>query len=127
MPSNKPQSTYNEILAGIGSLDDIDVYHNLILVGIYMRPDRTAGGVLLTDKTLDEDKWQGKAAVVLKKGPLAFKSEGNVNFAGQNAEVGDWLVYRISDGFPIDVNGIHCRLLEDTEVRMRVKDPLSIY
>lgn len=127
MSKNKPQSTHDEILAGIGSLEDIEVFGNRVLVGIYMRPEKTAGGILLTDKALDEDKWQGKVAVVLKKGPLAFVSDGSVDFKGQDVKAGEWVVYRISDGFPIDVNGIHCRLLEDTEIRMLVTAPEIIY
>lgn len=127
MAASKPQSTKDEILAAIGDLSKLEIMHNQILVGIYMRPEKTAGGIILTDKTIDEDKWQGKVGLVLKKGPQAFKSDGTTDFAGQTVEEGDWLVYRVSDGFAIDINGAHCRLLEDVHIKGRVADPTVIY
>jgi len=127
MAASKPQSTKDEIIAAIGDLSKLEIMHNQILVGIYMRPEKTAGGIILTDKTKDEDKWQGKVGLVLKKGPQAFKSDGSTDFADQNVEDGDWLIYRVSDGFAIDINGTHCRLLEDVHVKGRVTDPAVIY
>lgn len=126
--ADKPQSTKDEILAGLGeALTNAEVFHNQILIGIYMKPGKTAGGILLTQKTIDEDKWQGKVGVVLKKGPMTFVNDGTVDFHGQDVEVGDWVVYRVSDGMSLDLNGVHCRLIEDTHIKMRVSDPTAIY
>ncbi|RUV82304.1 hypothetical protein EOA46_25270 [Mesorhizobium sp. M1A.F.Ca.IN.022.05.2.1] len=127
MAASKPQSTKDEIIAAIGDLSKLEIMHNQILVGIYMRPEKTAGGIILTDKTIDEDKWQGKVGLVLKTGPQAFKSDGATDFAGQSVAEGDWLIYRVSDGFAIDINGTHCRLLEDVHIKGRVSDPTVIY
>jgi len=123
----KPQSTKEEIIASVGDLSDIRVMHNQILVGIYMKPEKTAGGIYMTDKTRDEDKWQGKVGLVLQKGPLAFEDDGTNAFKGQNVSEGDWIMYRVSDGFPIDINETHCRLIEDTHVKGIVSDPKVIY
>lgn len=127
MAANKPQASKGEIEASIGNIDDITIYHNQILVGIYMAPERTAGGIIRPDRTRDEDKWQGKVGLVLKKGPLAFVDDRSNNFGGQDAELGDWIVYRVSDGFPIDINGVHCRIMEDTHVKAAVPAPELIY
>ena len=62
----------NEIRKRIGDISQIEVLHNQILVGVYIRPEKTKGGILLTSQTRDEDRYQGKAGLVLKKGPLAF-------------------------------------------------------
>lgn len=126
MALNKPQSTRAEIMASIGDLSRVEIMHNQILVGIYMRSEKV-GNIFLPDQTRDEDRWQGKVGIVLKKGPQAFKSDGSTDFAGQNVEEGDWLLYRISDGFAIDINGTHCRLLEDIHIKGRVTDPTVIY
>lgn len=123
----KPQSTKEEIIASVGDLSGLRVMHNQILVGIYMKPEKTAGGIYMTDKTRDEDKWQGKVGLVLQKGPLAFEDDGTNIFKGQNVQEGDWIMYRVSDGFPIDINETHCRLIEDSHVKGVVSDPKVIY
>lgn len=127
MAANKPQASKGEIEASIGNIEDITIYHNQILVGIYMAPERTAGGIIRPDRTRDEDKWQGKVGLVLKKGPLAFQDDRTNSFAGQDVSAGDWIVYRVSDGFPIDINGVHCRIMEDTHVKAAVPAPELVY
>lgn len=126
MAVNKPQETEAQMRAEMPNLDKFEVYHNKMLVGIYMAPEKTKGGLYLPDKTRDEDRWQGKCGVVLKKGPLAFKDDGAVQFANDVNE-GDWVVFNINNGFSIDVEGIHCRLLEDSHVQARISDPSLIY
>jgi co-chaperonin GroES (HSP10) len=126
--ADKPQSSREEILASLGTaIDGIEVHGNQLLIGIYIKPERTAGGLYLTDKTRDEDKWQGKVGVVLAKGPAAFIDDGQITFHDQNAEVGDWVVYRVSDGFSLDIAEVHCRLIEDVQVRMVIPTPTIIY
>lgn len=127
MAKNKPQSSAEEIKESLGDLSGLSIMHNQILVGIWMRPEKTAGGIILTEKTVDEDKWQGKVGLVMAKGPLAFINDGANDFHGQDVEVGDWVIYRVSDGFSIDINGTHCRLLEDVHIKGRVSDPTVIY
>lgn len=128
---DKDQSTYQIVVDGLGTplLQQIEPRNNQVLVANYIRPEITKGGIILTPKTRDEDRWQGKAAFVLKKGPTAFVDapENGVYFHGQNVEPGDVVVYRISDGFPLDVDGYHCRLIEDVAVRMSVPDPSIIF
>lgn len=125
---DKPQTTANEIIAGLDdALTSFEPFHNQILIGIWMRPEKTAGGIIMPDKVLEEDRWQGKVGIVLKKGPLAFVDDSRNDFAGQNIEVGDWVIFRVSDGFAIDVNGVHCRMVEDIHIRGRVTSPNIIW
>ncbi len=56
MAVNKPQETEEQIRAGMPKLDEFEVYHNKILVGIYMRPEKTSGGLYLPDTTRDESR-----------------------------------------------------------------------
>lgn len=128
MPIHKPQGSADEIIAGLANvLNEFEPFHNQVLIGIYMRggvKDLGNGKSLyLPDKTVDEDQWQGKVGLVMKAGPLAFKNDARNDFAGQTVTPGDWIVFRVSDGFPIDLNGIHCRLLEDVHVKGRITSP----
>ena len=117
----------NEIRKRIGDISQIEVLHNQILVGVYIRPEKTKGGILLTSQTRDEDRYQGKAGLVLKKGPLAFVDDDNNKFHGQNVDVGDWVFYRVSDGFPLVLNGTLCRLLEEVHVKGKVPSPDVVF
>lgn len=117
----------NEIRKRIGDISKIEVLHNQILVGVYIRPEKTKGGILLTSQTRDEDRYQGKAGLVLKKGPLAFVDDDNNKFHGQNVDVGDWVFYRVSDGFPLVLNGTLCRLLEEVHVKGRIPSPDVVF
>lgn len=112
-----------EILSKIGDISGLEVMHNRILVAVYVRPEKTAGGLFLPDKTRQEDVWQGKVGLVLAKGPQAFKDDATVSFAGQNVEPGDWVCFRVSDGWSLIVKGMECRMLEEISIRARIPAP----
>lgn len=124
---NHIEDPANEIRKRIGDISKIEVLHNQILVGVYIRPEITKGGILLTPQTRDEDRYQGKAGLVLKKGPLAFVDDDNNKFHGQNVDIGDWVFYRVSDGFPLVLNGMLCRLLEEVHVKGKIPSPDVVF
>ena len=74
-----------------------------------------------------EDEYQGKVGLVLKKGPLAFVDDDKTSFEGQDASIGDWVVFRSSDGWALNVNGILCRMLQDIQVRLTVPSPDTVF
>lgn len=128
------------LLDAVGDLGDIEVFHNLVLVATYIAPPQVMKGpggerVLLhrPDNSLAEDRFQGKAALVLKVGPLAFKDEGAIKFGGIMVKPGDWVVVKPSDGLEMfkgaigSSKGASVRLFEDAYIRGRVKDPSAIY
>lgn len=128
MPTDKPQTSAAEIHSAIDrALEQFEVFHNQVLVAIWLRSEKTAGGLILPDSVRDEDKWQGKVGLVLKKGPMAFKSDSRNNFEGQDVAVDDWIMYRVSDGFPVDIANVHCRLIEDIHIKARVATPEIIW
>jgi len=117
----------DEIIKKIGNLDNIEIFNNQLLVGIYIRPEKTKGGIIITDQSRDEDKFQGKVGLVLKKGPDAFVDESGKWFKGMDVEVGDWIVLRPSDGWALNIHGVECRLIEDTLVRIRIPEPDNVW
>ena len=116
---------------GITELDDIVIMHNEVLVGVYIRPGsyETAGGqeIHLPDNFREEDRFQGKVGLVLKKGPQAFVSDENHDFAGQNVEPGDWVVFHSADGWSVTISGVLCRMVEDSRIRMKIPSPDVVY
>lgn len=117
----------NELLAKVGDISKIDILHNQILVAVYIRPEKTKSGIWLSDQTRSEDRYQGKAGLVLKKGPLAFVDDDANKFHGQNVKVNDWVFFRVSDGFPVVLNGVLCRLLEEVHVKGKIPSPDVVF
>ena len=115
------------ILDEMGNIDDIEIFHTQVLVAIYLRPDKTKGGVILAPQTRDEDKYQGKVGLIIKKGENAFIDDTGKWFNHVKCDVGDWIVFRPSDGWQINVHGQLCRILNDTDVRGRIPVPDAVW
>ena len=106
----------------IGDLRTVQVFGARLLVAIYFRPEKTKGGVIRPDSKLDTDAYQSKIGFVLKLGPHAFVSDDDAQFI-ERVNGGDYVLYRASDGFPVDRNGIPCRILRDEQIMMKIDDP----
>jgi co-chaperonin GroES (HSP10) len=115
------------ILKQVGNLSQFEIFGNQILLGVYERPKITKSGIHLADQTVKEDSHQGKAALVLKKGPSAFVSDENYDFKGQNVSVGDWVAIFVSDGRRIMINGQLCRICEDHHIRLKIPAPDTVF
>ena len=108
---------------------------NHILVATYFPPGSTKmkgpGGTsidfILTDKTMDEAKWQSRVGLLLGKGPLAWVSDDSVKFGGSTHEIGAWVVYDRQDGRQIAGHRVHCRKLKDVDIWCETDDPFLYY
>lgn len=108
-------------------LDGIRVLGARILVGVYVRPEKTKSGLLLTARTLDEDRYQGKCGLLLAKGSLAFQDDATHRFGAVTPQVGDWVVFRVGDTFPFELGERRCRCVEDVDVQMIIDRPDSVW
>jgi co-chaperonin GroES (HSP10) len=113
------------ILECIGDLSTVSVMQNMVLVATYIRPEKTSGGLFLPDSALEEDIYQGKVGLVLKKGPVAGIAEDD-RF-DVFPDVGDWCVYRVGDAWDLTIRNVHCRLVADYNIRLVVNDPEEIF
>jgi co-chaperonin GroES (HSP10) len=111
----------------VGDISKVEVFNNQLLVAVYVRPQKTKSGIYLTDKTTDEDRYQSKVGLVLKKGPMAFDDNTGQWFKDVEIEVGDWIVFRPSDGWSITVNNVLCRMIDDTNIKGRVDNPDRVW
>jgi co-chaperonin GroES (HSP10) len=123
-----------DILDRVGDISGVEVFGSDVLVALYMRPEKTKGGILLADSTRDEDRWQGKVGLILKMGSTAFCDENGDKF--RDIKEGDFVIFRPSDGFPIQFNSakaatsrdaVPCRVVTDIHIRLRVSSPDAIY
>jgi hypothetical protein len=128
------------ILSKLGDLSAVQIAQNEVLVAIYIRPEKSAGGILLTDRTRKEDNYQGKVGLVVKIGSacrfVRTDPDTGVTY-GVPIDLYDWVVTRPSDTWPMDVNGgedtsdpkafTNCRLVFDDQIRMKIPNPGMIW
>lgn len=122
----------------------IHLLRNRVLVASFIRPEKTSGGIIRPDAVREEDKWQGKAGLILAVGPSAFDFEevrdhakelGSYDTASKFhniPEVGDWVFFRGSDTWDSGLQvapgvGAHCRFIFDDAIIGRIADPATIW
>jgi co-chaperonin GroES (HSP10) len=115
------------ILQALGDIEKFKVFHNEVVVAVYLRPEKTKSGIYLPDQHRDEDRHQSKVGLVVKMGSEAFDDPNGNWFRGMDVKLHDWVVYRPSDGWTITVNNVLCRALKDTNIRGSVPHPDMIW
>lgn len=119
----------------VGDLSGVEIFGNDILVALYTPPEKTKSGLIIADSTRDEFRFQGKCGLILKMGGTAFIDESGDKF--RDIKIGDWAVFRPSDGWPFQLNTmksriakdsiIDCRVISDIHIRCRVNHPDLVY
>jgi len=115
------------LLKELGDISGVELLNTQVLVAVYIRPEKTMGGIFIAAKTLDEDRYQSKVGLVIKTGPSAFVDEGGKWFSNLDLKAGDWIVFRPSDGWDVTINGVLCRMFNDTAIRARIPHPDNVY
>lgn len=127
-----------EIFKRVGDLGWFKLRVNQILCAVYVRPNVAQHGTLklhLADSTTEEDRYQGKCGLVLKLGPSAFVSDEHTTFAADDKlKVGDWVVFRASDGWMVTLTGDGgvtstqlCRVFVENDIRAVIPSPDMVW
>ena len=127
MPMLHEKDPADELIAALGDISQIELFHGQVLLAVYLRPTKTKSGLILTDDHVSDDKYQSKVGLLIKKGPEAFNDDSGQWFSGLNISEREWLFYRPSDGWGITVNGVLCRMFEDISIKGRIPHPDAIY
>lgn len=100
-----------------------------ILLAIYERPEKTAGGIIIPEEstTRKEDRYQGKVGLILQIGPLVESKDLDNWFSGAFPKVGDWVTFRVGDTYSFEMNKVLCRLIEAKQLRGFVSEPDLIW
>jgi co-chaperonin GroES (HSP10) len=110
-----------------GKIPGFKLHGSRVLLGMYQRPEKTKSGIHLPDQTRNEDKHQGKAGLVLAKGHSAFVSDADFDFGTDTLEVGDWVMIFVTHGLSCNINGLHCRIVRDQDIAMRIPAPDLVF
>jgi len=123
-----------DIREDVGAVTDtIDPLGAGVLIVMYERGKgkgeaKTAGGIILANKTLDEDKYQGKAGLVMKLGPIAFTDDASHQWGDRVPRVGDWVMVNVGDSFAFDLPGDRrACIVEDVNVKAILRHPDMVW
>jgi co-chaperonin GroES (HSP10) len=128
------------IIDKVGDLSGFEIAQNELLVAIYMREEKTPGGIVLPHQNLKEDLYQAKAHLVLKIGSacrfVRTDERTGVKF-GIPVNVFDWVVLRPSDAWALDINMrpsvldrrdfVPCRMIYDDMIRAKISHPSMVW
>ena len=115
------------IIEAVGDLSGAKVASDLVLLGTYIRNEKTAGGIIRPTEVLKEDEYQGKVGLVLAKGPIAYADWEDDATRGQMAQLHTWVVYAIKDAWPVQINGTACRFIPYDKIRMQTPTPQMVF
>jgi len=96
-----------------------------IIVLPFKMNDRTEGGVIMTESTLERQQVASQCGLVLAMGPQCYKDKERYP-EGPWCKVNDWVVFARYAGSRINIEGGEIRLLNDDEILATVQDPKDI-
>ena len=96
-----------------------------VLVLPFKHVDKSKGGILLPDATIEKEKVASTCAYVIELGSLAYKDKEKFP-TGPWCKEGDWVLFGRYSGSRIKIEGGELRLLNDDEVLATLKNPRDI-
>ena len=96
-----------------------------LLVLPFTPKDKTKGGILIAQESLDRLRIATNCGYVLKMGPLAYKDKDKFE-TGPWCKKGDWVIFARYAGSRLPIEGGEVRILNDDEVLGTIKDPESV-
>ena len=95
-----------------------------ILVLPFTPKNKSKGGILFSQETLDKARIATTCGYVLKMGDLAYKDQDK--FGEPWCKKGDWVIFARYAGSRLPIEGGEVRILNDDEVLGTIKDPESV-
>ena len=107
----------------VDELPDPSGYRLLVLP--FTPKEKTKGGILIAQETLDKLRIAVNCGYVLKLGPLAYEDKDKFS-SGPWCKKGDWVIFARYAGSRLPIEGGEVRILNDDEVLGTIKDPESV-
>ena len=96
-----------------------------LLVLPFTPKEKTKGGILIAQESLDKLRVATNCGYVLKMGSLAYADREKFT-TGPWCKKGDWVIFARYAGSRLPIEGGEVRLLNDDEVLGTIKDPGSV-
>jgi len=96
-----------------------------LLVLPFSPREKTKGGILIAQESLDKLRVGTNCGYVLKMGPLAYHDREKFP-TGPWCKQGQWVIFARYAGSRLPIEGGEVRILNDDEVLGTIKDPESV-
>ena len=96
-----------------------------LLVLPFSPREKTKGGILIAQESLDKLRIATNCGYVLKMGPLAYHDREKFP-TGPWCKKGDWVIFARYAGSRLPIEGGEVRILNDDEVLGTIEDPESV-
>lgn len=96
-----------------------------IVILPYRGANKSKGGIVLADQTIERQQVSTTCGYVLSVGPLAYAD--TVKFpTGPWCKKGDWIIFGRYAGARMNIDGGEIRILNDDEILATIRDPEDI-
>jgi len=96
-----------------------------MLVLPFTPKEKTKGGIIFSQESLDKARMVTNCGYVLKMGPLCYKDKNKFE-TGPWCKEKDWVIFARYAGSRLPIEGGEVRLLNDDEILGTIKDPESV-
>ncbi len=96
-----------------------------LIVLPFKMDERTKGGIIMNESTLEKQQVASQCGNVLAMGPQCYKDKERYP-EGPWCKVGDWVIFARYAGSRIQIEGGEIRLLNEDEILATVKNPEDI-
>ena len=96
-----------------------------LLVLPFTPKEKTSGGIIIAQESLDRLRIATNCGYVLKIGPLAYHDKERYP-TGPWCKKGDWVIFARYAGSRLPIEGGEVRILNDDEVLGTIPDPESV-
>jgi co-chaperonin GroES (HSP10) len=96
-----------------------------LLVLPFTPKEKTSGGIIISQESLDRLRIATNCGYVLKIGPLAYYDKEKYP-TGPWCKKGDWVIFARYAGSRLPIEGGEVRILNDDEVLGTIPDPESV-
>ena len=113
----------NNIQSVVDQLPEPSGWRMLVLP--FTPKEKSKGGIIFSQESLDKARIATNCGYVIKMGPLAYADKEKFP-TGPWCKKGDWVIFARYAGSRLPIEGGEVRLLNDDEVLGTVKDPESV-
>ena len=96
-----------------------------MLVLPFTPKEKSKGGIIFSQESLDKARMVTNCGYVIKMGPLCYKDKDKFE-TGPWCKTGDWVIFARYAGSRLPIEGGEVRLLNDDEVLGTIADPESV-